>query len=57
MSAEELVDGALAGFDAGEDVTTASLPDRADWDALNAARTFRASAPPHAIAAPRPEGR
>jgi uncharacterized protein len=38
MSAEELVDAALAGFDAGEDVTIPSLPERADWDALNAAR-------------------
>jgi short-subunit dehydrogenase len=38
MSVDELVDAALAGFDAGEDVTIPSLPDRADWDALNAAR-------------------
>jgi len=38
MSAEELVDAALAGFDAGEDVTIPSLPERADWDAFNAAR-------------------
>lgn len=38
MTAEELVDAALAGFDAGEDVTIPSLPDRADWDGFNAAR-------------------
>ena len=38
MEAEELVDAALAGLDAGEDVTIPSLPDRADWDAFNAAR-------------------
>ncbi len=38
MDAEELVDAALAGFDAGEDVTIPSLPDRADWDAFTAAR-------------------
>ena len=38
MDAEELVDAALAGFDAGEDVTIPSLPERADWDAFNAAR-------------------
>ncbi|MCQ8277624.1 SDR family oxidoreductase [Acetobacteraceae bacterium KSS8] len=38
MDAEELVDAALAGLDAGEDVTIPSLPDRADWDAFNAAR-------------------
>jgi len=38
MEAGELVDAALAGFDAGEDVTIPSLPERADWDAFNAAR-------------------
>ncbi len=38
MDAEELVDAALAGLDAGEDVTIPSLPDRADWDGFNAAR-------------------
>lgn len=38
MNAEEMVDAALAGFDAGEDVTIPSLPERADWDAFNAAR-------------------
>ena len=39
MDADELVDAALAGFDAGEDVTIPSLPARADWDAFDAART------------------
>ena len=38
MAAAELVDAALAGFDAGEDVTIPSLPDPADWDGFNAAR-------------------
>ncbi|MDE2515966.1 MAG: SDR family oxidoreductase [Rhodospirillales bacterium] len=38
MDAGELVDAALAGLDAGEDVTIPSLPDRADWDGFNAAR-------------------
>ena len=38
MDADELVDAALAGLDAGEDVTIPSLPDRADWDSFNAAR-------------------
>ena len=38
MDAEELVDAALAGLDAGEDVTIPSLPDRTDWDGFNAAR-------------------
>ncbi len=38
MDAEEMVDAALAGLDAGEDVTIPSLPNRADWDAFEAAR-------------------
>lgn len=38
MDANELVDAALAGFDAGEDVTIPSLPDRADWETFNTAR-------------------
>ena len=38
MDADEMVDAALAGLDAGEDVTIPSLPERADWDAFNAAR-------------------
>ena len=38
MDAGELVDAALAGLDAGEDVTIPSLPDRTDWDRFNAAR-------------------
>lgn len=38
MSAEELVDASLAGLDQGEIVTIPSLPDLADWNALDAAR-------------------
>jgi len=38
MSAEELVDAALAGFDHGELVTIPSLPDVGDWERLNSAR-------------------
>lgn len=38
MDAEQMVDAALAGLDAGEDITIPSLPDRADWDAYNTAR-------------------
>jgi len=38
MSAEELVDAALAGFDQGELITIPSLPDAKDWEALDAAR-------------------
>lgn len=38
MSAEDLVDAALAGLEQGEVVTIPSLPDRADWDAFENAR-------------------
>jgi short-subunit dehydrogenase len=38
MEVDEMVDAALAGFDAGELVTIPSLPDAADWQALEAAR-------------------
>jgi uncharacterized protein len=37
MSAEDLVDAALAGFDLGETITVPSLPD-ADWDNFEANR-------------------
>jgi short-subunit dehydrogenase len=38
MRADDLVDAALSGFDQGELVTIPSLPNRADWDAYEAAR-------------------
>jgi short-subunit dehydrogenase len=38
MSADDVVDSALAGLDQGEVVTISSLPDRAEWDAFEAAR-------------------
>ncbi len=38
MSAEDLVDTALAGLDQGEIVTIPSLPDIAEWDRFEAAR-------------------
>ena len=38
MSAEDMVDAALTGFDQGELVTIPALPDTADWDAYEAAR-------------------
>lgn len=38
MSAEDLVDAALAGLDQGEIVTIPSLPDKAEWDGFEAAR-------------------
>lgn len=38
MSAEDLVDAALAGLDLGEQVTIPSLPDAADWERFDASR-------------------
>src|ERR1700686_1174447 len=38
MSAEDLVDAALAGLDQGETVTIPSLPDIAEWIAFDTAR-------------------
>jgi uncharacterized protein len=38
MSADDLVDAALAGLDQGETVTIPSLPDKAEWDRFDAAR-------------------
>jgi short-subunit dehydrogenase len=38
MTADDLVDAALAGLDQGEKVTIPSLPDKAEWDAFESAR-------------------
>jgi hypothetical protein len=38
MTAEDMVDAALAGLDQGEFATVPSLPDAADWDAFESAR-------------------
>jgi uncharacterized protein len=38
MSAEDMVDAALAGLDQGEVVTIPSLQDKAEWDSYEAAR-------------------
>ncbi len=38
MSAEDMVDAALAGLDQGEAVTIPALPDKAEWDRYEAAR-------------------
>jgi uncharacterized protein len=38
MSAEDMVDAALAGLDQGEIVTIPSLPDKGEWDRFDAAR-------------------
>jgi short-subunit dehydrogenase len=38
MSADDLVDAALAGLDLGELATVPSLPDAGDWAAFESAR-------------------
>jgi len=38
MTAEDMVDAALAGLDQGEQVTIPALPDLAEWEAFDAAR-------------------
>jgi short-subunit dehydrogenase len=38
MTAEDMVDAALAGLDQGEKVTIPSLPSQDEWDAFDAAR-------------------
>ncbi|PWU10522.1 MAG: SDR family oxidoreductase [Terriglobia bacterium] len=38
MSAEDMVDAALAGFDQGEPVTIPALPDAGQWESYEAAR-------------------
>lgn len=53
MSADDLVDAALAGLDLGETITVPSLPDQTDWERFEAARRALAEAIPNAIAAPR----
>ena len=53
MSADDLVDAALAGLDLGETVTIPTLPNRAEWDRYEAARRAMASKLSSAIAAPR----
>ena len=53
MSADDLVDAALAGLDLGETVTIPSLPNQAEWDRYDAARRAMAARLSSAIAAPR----
>ena len=43
MSADDLVDAALAGLDLGETVTIPSLPSQAEWDRYDAARRAMSS--------------
>jgi short-subunit dehydrogenase len=63
MSADDLVDAALAGLDLGEIVTIPSLPDKAEWDRYEAMRRAMAGhlssalpAPRYNVARSRPEG-
>lgn len=53
MSADDLVDAALAGLDLGETVTIPSLPDKAEWDRHDAARLAMSARLSSAIPAPR----
>jgi short-subunit dehydrogenase len=53
MSADDLVDAALAGLDLGETVTIPSLPNQAEWDRYEAARRAMSGKVSSAIPAPR----
>jgi short-subunit dehydrogenase len=53
MSAEAMVDAALAGLDQGELVTLPSLPELADWNAFEAARAALGPNLSHALPAAR----
>jgi short-subunit dehydrogenase len=53
MSADDLVDAALAGLDLGETVTIPSLPDKAEWDRHEAGRLAMTDKLSSAIPAPR----
>lgn len=53
MSADDLVDAALAGLDLGETVTIPSLPSLAEWDRYDTARRAMSDKLSSAIPAPR----
>jgi hypothetical protein len=53
MSADDMVDAALAGLDLGETVTIPSLPDKSEWDRHENARLAMAGKLSSAIPAPR----
>src|SRR5262245_65741998 len=53
MSADDMVDAALAGLDQGEVVTIPSLADKADWDRYEAARRAMFGKLSSAVPAPR----
>jgi short-subunit dehydrogenase len=53
MSADDMVDAALAGLDLGETVTIPALANRAEWDRFETARLAMSGKLSSAIAAPR----
>ena len=53
MSADDMVEAALAGLDHGEVVTIPSLADKADWDRYEAARRAMFGKLSSAVPAPR----
>jgi hypothetical protein len=53
MSADDMVDAALAGLDQGEQVTIPALADKAEWDAYDSARRAMSGRLSNAVAAPR----
>ena len=53
MSADDMVDAALAGLDQGEVVTIPSLADKAEWDGYEAARRAMSGKLSSAVPAPR----
>ena len=53
MSADDMVDAALAGLDQGEQVTIPALADKAEWDAYDGARRAMSGRLSNAVAAPR----
>jgi short-subunit dehydrogenase len=53
MSADDMVDAALAGLDLGENVTIPSLADKSEWDRHETARLAMSSKLSSAIPAPR----
>lgn len=53
MSADDMVDAALAGLDQGEVITIPSLPDKAEWDRYEAARLAMSTRISSTVPAPR----
>jgi hypothetical protein len=53
MSADDMVDAALAGLDLGEAVTIPSLPSQAEWDRFDEVRRTMSGKLSSSIPAPR----